>query len=100
MMIILLFDQVVNGIQEEWEVELEKLTAKFERELSKKKGSREDYKILTVKHHKEKEEFEKNMTIKREKKKEHIAKKLLEQERWGLLRYCFLNCNVGRFSML
>ena len=39
---ILLMDQVVNGIQEEWEVELEKLTAKFERELSKKKGSRED----------------------------------------------------------
>ena len=75
-------DQVVNGIQEEWEVELEKLTAKFERELSKKKGSREDYKILTVRHHKEKEEFEKNMTIKREKKKEHIAKKLLEQERY------------------
>ena len=72
---------MVNGIQEEWEVELEKLTAKFERELNKKKGSKEDYKILTVKHHKEKEDFEKNMTIKREKKKEHTAKKLLEQER-------------------
>ena len=37
--------------------------------------------MLTLKHNREKEEFEKNMTMKREKKKEHISRKLLEQER-------------------
>ena len=67
---------------EEWEVELEKLTAKFEKEMSRKKPkNKEDFKVLTLKHNKEKQEFEKNMTLKREKKKEHVAKKLLEQER-------------------
>ena len=73
--------KVINGIQEEWEVELEKLTAKFEKELSRKSKSKTDFKVLTLKHTKEKEDFEKNMTIKREKKKEHVTKKLLEQER-------------------
>ena len=67
-------------MQEEWEIELEKLTSKFERELSKRKSS-EDVKVLTVKHNKEKEEAKKNLTIKREKKKDNISRKLLEQER-------------------
>ena len=44
--------QKVNlGLQEEWEIELEKLTSKFERELSKRKSS-EDVKVLTIKHNK------------------------------------------------
>ncbi len=71
---------MATGIQEEWEVELEKLTSKFEKELSKKKN-KEEYRNLTIKQEKEKKEFEKNMTLKREKKKEHVARKLLEQER-------------------
>ena len=74
------FFQVNHGLQEEWEVELEKLTAKFERELGKRKTS-EDVKVLTIKHNKEKEEAKKNLTIKREKKTESIQRKLLEQER-------------------
>ncbi len=40
---------MVNGLQEEWEIELEKLTSKFEKELSKKRN-KEDYKNLTIKH--------------------------------------------------
>ena len=72
--------KVNHGLQEEWEIELEKLTSKFERELSKRKSS-EDVKVLTVKHNKEKEEAKKNLTIKREKKKDNISRKLLEQER-------------------
>ena len=60
-------EKVNHGLQEEWEVELEKLTAKFERELGKRKTS-EDVKVLTIKHNKEKEEAKKNLTIKREKK--------------------------------
>ena len=75
-----LFCQVNHGLQEEWEVELEKLTAKFERELGKRKTS-EDVKVLTIKHNKEKEEAKKNLTMKREKKTESIQRKLLEQER-------------------
>jgi len=73
-------EKVNHGLQEEWEVELEKLTAKFERELGKRKTS-EDVKVLTIKHNKEKEEAKKNLTIKREKKTESIQRKLLEQER-------------------
>jgi hypothetical protein len=36
-------------------------------------------KLLTIKHHKEKEEVKKNMTLKREKRKENVTRKLLEQ---------------------
>ena len=72
--------KVNHGLQEEWEVELEKLTSKFERELTKRKNS-EDVKVLTIKHNKEKEEAKKNLTIKREKKKDTVSRKLLEQER-------------------
>lgn len=73
--------KVVSSVQEEWEVELEKLTAKFEREMGKKKGNNDELKVLTIKHNKEKDEVKKNMTIKREKKKESVQRKLLEQER-------------------
>ncbi len=73
--------KVVSSVQEEWEVELEKLTAKFEREMGKKRGNSEDVKLLTIKHNKEKDEVKKNLTIKREKKKELAQRKLLEQER-------------------
>lgn len=74
-------EEVASSVQEEWEVELEKLTAKFEREMGKKRGNSEDVKLLTIKHNKEKDEVKKNLTIKREKKKESIQRKLLEQER-------------------
>jgi len=73
--------KVLVGVQEEWEVELEKLTAKFEREMGKKRGNSEDLRVLTIKHNKEKEDVKKNLTIKREKKKESVQRKLLEQER-------------------
>ncbi|XP_040568871.1 hillarin [Lepeophtheirus salmonis] len=72
--------EISNVIEEEWEVKLGELTAKFEKELNRKKN-KEDHKLLTVRHMKEKAEFEKHMTIKREKKKESVARKLLEQER-------------------
>ena len=72
--------KVNHGLQEEWEIELEKLTSKFERELNKRKSS-EDVKVLTIKHNKEKEEARKNLTMKREKKKDTVSRKLLEQER-------------------
>ena len=73
--------RVVSSVQEEWEVELEKLTQKFEKEMGKKRGNSEDLKLLTIKHNKEKDEVKKNLTIKREKKKESVQRKLLEQER-------------------
>ena len=46
--------KVVNSVQEEWEVELEKMTSKFEKEMGKKKNNGEDVKLLTIKHNKEK----------------------------------------------
>jgi len=73
--------KVVNSVQEEWEVELEKMTSKFEKEMGKKKNNGEDVKLLTIKHNKEKDEVKKNLTIKRDKKKELAQRKLLEQER-------------------
>ena len=42
--------KVVNSVQEEWEIELEKMTSKFEKEMGKKKGNTEDVKLLTIKH--------------------------------------------------
>ena len=62
-------EKAIQGIQEEWEVELTKLTAKFERDLQLKTKNKEDQKVLTLKYTKEKDKFEKNMTLKREKKK-------------------------------
>lgn len=69
---------ISQQIQEEWELELERLTQRFQQELSTKKASKD---ALTVKLQKEKAEIEKNMTIKLDKKKGSITKKLLEQER-------------------
>ena len=74
-------ERALAGIQEEWEVELTKLTAKFEKDLQTKAKSKEDQKVLTLKYAKEKDKFEKNMTLKREKKKESVTKRLLEHER-------------------
>ncbi len=44
-----------------------------------RKRNNEDVKLLTMKHHKEKEEAKKNLTLKREKRKENVTRKLLEQ---------------------
>merc|ERR1712223_1571446 len=74
-------EKALKGIEEEWEVELHKLTAKFEKDLQTKARSKEDQKVLTLKYAKEKDKFEKNMTLKREKKKESVTKRLLEHER-------------------
>merc|ERR1712173_335033 len=74
-------ERALKGVQEEWEVELTKLTAKFEKDLQTKAKSKEDQKVLTLKYAKEKDKFEKNMTLKREKKKESVTKRLLEHER-------------------
>ena len=74
-------EKAVKGIQEEWEVELQKMTSKFERDLALKNKNKDEQKVLTLKYAKEKEAFEKNMTLKREKKKESVTRKLLEQER-------------------
>jgi len=73
--------KALDGIQEEWEVELTKLTQKFERDLQMKTKNKEDQKVLTLKFTKEKDKVEKNMTLKREKKKDSVTKKLLEHER-------------------
>ena len=54
---------------------------RFERDLANKKRSREDAKVLTVRHNREKEELEKNMTLKREQTKEGLTRKMLEHER-------------------
>lgn len=74
-------ERALKGVQEEWEVELTKLTAKFEKDLQTKARNKEDQKVLTLKYAKEKDKFEKNMTLKREKKKESVTKRLLEHER-------------------
>jgi len=49
--------------------------------LATKKRSREDAKVLTVRHNREKEELEKNMTLKRDQTKEGLKRKMLEHER-------------------
>ncbi|XP_076062856.1 peptidase hillarin [Oratosquilla oratoria] len=74
-------EKMDTNLKEEWEQELELLTSKFERDMALKKRSKEDAKVLTVKHQKEKDELEKNMTIKRDMKKESLTRKLLETER-------------------
>ncbi|KAK8738384.1 hypothetical protein OTU49_003839 [Cherax quadricarinatus] len=70
-----------DHLKEEWETELEKLTSQFERDLATKKRSREESKVLTVRHQKERDELEKNMTMKRDMKKENLTRKMLEHER-------------------
>jgi len=66
---------------EEWQQELERITSRFERDLAIKKRNKEEAKLLTVKHNREKDELEKNMTIKRNKTKEGLTRKMLEHER-------------------
>lgn len=70
-------------IQEEWEKELEKLTARYHHEMSKKqkKISMDEERAMTLRHQKDKDDLEKNMTIKLDRKKESLTKKLLEAER-------------------
>lgn len=70
-------------MQAEWEVALEELTNKFEKDLQtkKKKISPEEQKVMTVKLMKEKEDLEKFMTLKRDKKKESVTRKLLDVQR-------------------
>ncbi|KAI1280830.1 Kyphoscoliosis peptidase [Halotydeus destructor] len=76
---------VSQQIQEEWEIELEKLTSRFHFELNTKKGRKnltnDEEKAFTIRLQKEKADLEKNMTIKLDKKKGSLTKKLLEQER-------------------
>ena len=49
--------------------------------MALKRRTKEDTKLLTVRHQKERDELEKNMTIKRDMKKESLNKKILEHER-------------------
>lgn len=76
---------ISQQIQEEWELELERLTSRFQTELGSKKSrkmiSSDEERALTVKLQHEKADLEKNMTIKLDRKKGSITKKLLEQER-------------------
>ncbi|XP_017484450.1 PREDICTED: uncharacterized protein LOC108373117 [Rhagoletis zephyria] len=77
-------EQNVNTvIQEEWEKELEKLTARYHYEMTKKqkKISMDEERAMTLRHQKDKDDLEKNMTIKLDRKKESLTKKLLEAER-------------------
>lgn len=62
--------------QDEWEKELEQLSARWERE----KGGR----VRTQQFQQEKEDLEKNMTLRRDKKKESLTRKMLEHERYSL----------------
>lgn len=62
--------------KDEWEKELEQLSARWERE----KGGR----VRTQQFQQEKEDLEKNMTLRRDKKKESLTRKMLEHERYLL----------------
>ena len=76
---------ISQQIQEEWEIELERLTSRFSQELTTKKHktrlSSDEEKAITLKLQKEKDNLEKNMTLKLGRKKESVTRKLLEQER-------------------
>jgi len=75
---------ISQEIQEEWEKELERLTSKFQYEMSMKKAkkfSSDEEKAITLRLQREKQDLEKNMTIKLDRKKESLTRKLLEQER-------------------
>ncbi|XP_017762848.1 PREDICTED: uncharacterized protein LOC108552672 [Eufriesea mexicana] len=58
--------RIREEFRDEWEKELEQLSARWERE----KGGKQ-----------EKEDLEKNMTLRRDKKKESLTRKMLEHER-------------------
>ncbi len=70
-----------NEIQDEWERELQRLTHKFEKEMQTSRRSRDEEKIMTLRHQQQKDDLEKNMTLRRTKKKESLTRKILEVER-------------------
>ncbi|KAF7403770.1 hillarin-like [Vespula maculifrons] len=65
--------RIREEFRDEWEKELEQLSARWERE----KGGR----ARTQQFQQEKEDLEKNMTLRRDKKKESLTRKMLEHER-------------------
>ncbi|KAI4502317.1 hypothetical protein M0802_002229 [Mischocyttarus mexicanus] len=65
--------RIREEFRDEWEKELEQLSARWERE----KGGR----TRTQQFQQEKEDLEKNMTLRRDKKKESLTRKMLEHER-------------------
>ncbi|KAL1110495.1 hypothetical protein AAG570_008023, partial [Ranatra chinensis] len=73
--------RIKDEIRDEWEKELERLTSRFEREMTAKKKRPEDTEVLTLKLQQERDDLEKNMTLRRERKKESLTRKLLEHER-------------------
>jgi len=75
-MLIKLHDIYARFEKDEWEKELEQLSARWERE----KGGR----VRTQQFQQEKEDLEKNMTLRRDKKKESLTRKMLEHERYLL----------------
>lgn len=71
----------LSSFQDEWERELQRLTHKFEKELTTTRRSHDDHTVLTMRHEKQKEDLEKNMTLRKTKKKESLTRKMLENER-------------------
>ncbi|KAG8227362.1 hypothetical protein J437_LFUL003351 [Ladona fulva] len=72
--------------REEWEKELERLSSRFEKEMTSVGGGRRKKKGLgdeeiSLRLQQEREDLEKNMTLRRDRKKESITRKLLEHER-------------------
>ncbi|XP_012167763.1 hillarin isoform X2 [Bombus vosnesenskii] len=65
--------RIREEFRDEWEKELEELSARWERE----KGGR----ARAQQFQQEKEDLEKNMTLRRDKKKESLTRKMLEHER-------------------
>nr|XP_031825882.1 hillarin isoform X1 [Nomia melanderi]XP_031825883.1 hillarin isoform X1 [Nomia melanderi]XP_031825884.1 hillarin isoform X1 [Nomia melanderi] len=65
--------RIREEFRDEWEKELEQLSARWERE----KGGR----VRTQQFQQEKEDLEKNMTLRRDKKKESLTRKIMEHER-------------------
>ncbi|XP_046388958.1 hillarin [Ischnura elegans] len=78
--------RMTEEFREEWEKELERLSSRFEREMSAIGGSRKKKKgtgdeEISLRLQQEREDLEKNMTLRRDRKKESITRKLLEHER-------------------
>lgn len=73
--------RIQNELQDEWERELQRLTYKFEKEMTTSRRSRDDQSVLTMRHQQQKDDLEKNMTLRKTKKKESLSRKILENER-------------------
>ncbi|XP_071445248.1 hillarin [Hetaerina americana] len=78
--------RMTEEFREEWEKELERLSSRFEREMTaigggrkKKRGTGDEE--ISLRLQQEREDLEKNMTLRRDRKKESITRKLLEHER-------------------